>query len=75
MVGRERKILTKEAYVKVLPERLAAGSSISLGQPKMKISGDKAEVRIYMRRGDYKGLIVYNMKLEDKKWYILDWKY
>ena len=75
MVGRERKILSRAEYVKVLPERLADNPPLALSKPKISVEGQKAEVRIYMTRGDYKGLIVYNMKLEDKKWYIVDWKY
>jgi len=75
MIGRERTILSKQAYVKILPQRLAGNPSIALGKPKMTVSGDKAEVKIYMTRGDYNGLVVYNMILEDNKWYIQGWKY
>ena len=75
MVGRERKILSRAQYVKVLPERLADNPPMALSKPKISVEGHKAEVRIYMTRGDYKGLIVYNMKMEDNKWYIVDWKY
>ena len=75
MTGRERKTLSKEEYVKILPKRLAGNPSIALGKPKMTVSGDKAEVKIYMTRGNYNGLVVYNMILEDNKWYIQGWKY
>ena len=75
MTGRERKTLSKEEYVKILPKRLAGNPSIVLGKPKMIVSGDKAEVKIYMTRGNYNGLVVYNMILEDNKWYIQGWKY
>jgi hypothetical protein len=75
MTGRERKTLSKEEYVKILPKRLAGNPSVALGKPKMTLSGDKAEVKIYMTRGNYNGLVVYNMILEDNKWYIQGWKY
>ena len=75
MTGRERKTLSKEEYVKILPKRLAGNPSIALGKPKMTVSHDKAEVKIYMTRGNYNGLVVYNMILEDNKWYIQGWKY
>ena len=75
MTGRERNILSKAQYMKVLPKRLSENPSISLGTPKMKVIGNKAEVKIYMTRGNYNGLIVYNMKLENNKWYIQSWKY
>ena len=75
MTGRDRKILSKAAYGKILPERLADNPPVALGRPKIKISGDTAEVKIYMTRGNYNGLIIYTMKLEDDKWYIQGWKY
>ena len=75
MTGRERKVLSKDDYVKILPKRLAGNPSIALGKPKMTVAGDKAEVKIYMTRGNYNGLVVYNMILEDNKWYIQGWKY
>jgi len=67
MTGRERKILSRAEYIKILPKRLAENPPIELGKPKMTISGDKAEVKIYMARGDYNSLVVFNMKLENNK--------
>ncbi len=75
MIGRERKILSKSEYIKILPQRLADNPSIALGKPKIKVTGNKAEVKIYLTRGDFNGLIVYNMVLENNKWYIENWKY
>ena len=75
MVGRERKILSKAAYSKVLPKRLAENPPVALGTPKMSVTGNEAEVRIYITRGEYNGLMVFNMKIENGKWYISSWKY
>ena len=75
MVGRERKILSKTEYRKVLPKRLAENPPISFGKPKIRISGETAEVKIYMTRGSYNGLIVYHMRRENTKWYIQSWRY
>lgn len=75
MTGRDRKILSKAEYIKVLPKRLAENPSIQLGKPKITVSGDKAEVKIYMTRGDYNSLFVFNMKLEESKWFIQSWEY
>ena len=75
MTGRERKIFSKKEYISILPERLAENPPIALGIPKMKVSGDKAEVKIYMTRGNYNSLVVFNMKFENNKWYIQGWKY
>ena len=75
MIGRERRVLSKAEYRKVLPKRLADNPPIALGKPKINISGHKAEVKIYLTRGSYNGLVVYNMRMENSKWYILSWKY
>ena len=75
MVGRERKILSKAAYRMILPKRLANNPPVALGKPKIKVFGDTAEVKIYLTRGDFVGLIVYNMKQENSQWYIHSWKY
>ncbi|CAB1057115.1 hypothetical protein D1BOALGB6SA_1854 [Olavius sp. associated proteobacterium Delta 1] len=61
--------------IKILPKRLAENPSISLGIPKITVSGKKAEVKIYMARGDFNGLIIYTMKLENNNWYFQSWKY
>ncbi|MCP4625314.1 MAG: nuclear transport factor 2 family protein [bacterium] len=75
MIGRDRRILSKAEYIKILPKRLAENPSISLGKPRMKVSGETAEVKIYMTRGDYNGLIIYDMKLDNNNWYIHSWRY
>ena len=75
MTGRDRKILSKAEYIKILPARLAGNASISLGILKMTVAGDKAEVKIYLTLGNFDGLIVYNMKQENNKWFIQSWKY
>ena len=75
MLGRDRKIFSKEEYVKILPQRLAENPSIALGKPKMTVSDDNAEVKIYMARGDNNTLIIFNMRLENDKWRIQSWEY
>ena len=75
MTGRERKILSRAEYFKILPKRLAENPPIALGKPKMAISGGQAEVKAYITRGEYRGLLVFNMKRVGDKWYIQGWKY
>lgn len=75
MLGRERKILSKSEYRKILPQRLANNPSIALSQPKIKVSGNKAEVKVYLARGNFGVLLVYNMVQENNQWYIESWKY
>jgi hypothetical protein len=75
MIGADQKLLSKTEYAKILPERLAENSYIALGKPQMTFSGDKAEIKIYMTRGDDSFLMTFNMKLENNIWYILSWEY
>ena len=75
MVGRDRQILSKAEYGKILPKRLAENPPMTLGKPKMNVSGDSAEVKIYVTRGRYNGLMAFNMKFENNRWYIQSWKY
>ena len=75
MIGRERAIISKQEYINALPDRLAANPAIALSIPKIKISGDTAQVRIYMARGSTKSLVVFDMKLENSTWFIRGWKY
>ena len=72
LTGRERKTLSKEEYVKILPKRLAGNPSIALGKPKMTVSGDKAEGKIYMIRGNDNGLVFYNANVNGNKWNVQD---
>ena len=75
MIGSERKVVSKAAYRKILPKRLADNPPIALGKPKIRVTGDTAIVKIYLTRGSFNGLIVYNMRLENSQWYIHSWKY
>jgi hypothetical protein len=75
MVGRERQMLNRNAYLKILPERLRDSPAASMGKPKMDIKGDQAEVKIYMKRGNNNTLVVFNFIREVNKWYIQSWQY
>ena len=75
MTGRDRKIISKAEYVSILPKRLAENPPLFLGKPKIKISGDEAEVKVYMRRGNARILMIYQMCFDNDKWYIKSWKY
>lgn len=75
MVGRERKILSKKQYIEILPERFAENLFVSFGKAKMTISGDKAEVKMYVTRGDTDSLVVFDMRFESDQWHIHGWSY
>jgi len=74
MIGRDRKIVSKAKYIKILSERLAENPTIALGKPKMTISDNKADVKIYMSRGNSRVLVTYHMQLDNNRWYIKSWE-
>jgi len=75
MVDRERKLLSKPDYVKILPQRLADNPPFALGKPKMSLSGNMAEVSIYMSRGEARFLMTFHLTYEDQRWTISGWTY
>jgi hypothetical protein len=75
MIGTDQKLLSKMKYAEILPERLADNSYIALGKPQITVSGDTAEIKIYMTRADNNFLMTFIMKLEYNTWYIFSWEY
>ena len=75
MIGRERKIYSREEYIKILPKRLSENPPIAFGLPKMKVTGKQADVKIYLSRGGSKVLITYHMRMDGDRWYIFGWEY
>lgn len=75
MIGRDRKIVSKAEYIKILPQRLAENPPVTLGKPKMSVSDNKAEVKIYMSRENSRVLVTFHMQLDKNTWLIKSWKY
>jgi hypothetical protein len=75
MLGRERSRLSKSDYLKILSQRLADQPPIALGRPKMTLSGNTADVRIYMIRGDARMLVTFHLMRDDHLWAISGWNY
>ena len=46
MIGRDRKILSKAEYIKILPKRLAENPSIALGKPKPMVPSPPDEMNV-----------------------------
>jgi hypothetical protein len=74
-VGRDRTNLSKAKYVEILPQRLAENPPIALGSAKMNVTGDNAEVKIYMSRGESRYLVTFHMQLANDTWFIKSWDY
>jgi len=75
VLGKDHTVYTKEAYIKLLSEKLPDSPPIGYGLPKIKIAGDLADVKIYLKSGGKEFLILYKMKLENNRWYIYGWEY
>lgn len=75
ILGRERQRHSKSDYIKILPRRLADQPPIAFGRPKMDMKGDKADVRVYLTRGDARILVTYHLRRDDHRWTISGWAY
>ena len=75
MIGRAGKLVNKEEYAKILPERFKAIGAISISNPKIKIDRDTATVKAH-----YESRVVgmpysFNLKKIGGKWLILSNSY
>ena len=75
LLGRERRQLSKSDYLKILPQRLEDQPPIALGRPQMALSGNTADVRIYMKRGHARTLVTFHLACDDRQWGISGWTY
>jgi cbb3-type cytochrome oxidase subunit 3 len=75
MYGKDRKIATKKEYVTILPERMRAIPSISLGSPTIKRTGNNADVDVNMSIGSYQSSTTYHLIKEHDSWSIVSWNY
>jgi ketosteroid isomerase-like protein len=71
MTGREKRIVSKDEYLDILPERFKLGS-MKLGKPSIKIKGDNAKVRVKMKlSGSHRTTrTTFSMTRESDKWLI-----
>ena len=71
-VGRKRTVLAKKEYLEGLPKRAAETPTITVGEPQMTITGNKADVKCPVTVGNqWHGTIVYHLVKENNKWLIL----
>lgn len=72
-VGRERKIMTKKEYLENLPQRAPKMPPMTIGEPQMTITGNKADVKCYATIGSWQGTIVFHLVRENGRWFIIGW--
>ena len=79
MYGLDRKLATKQEYANILPERIKAHPTIKLGSPRIRVSGNKADVSLDMSLGDWKGAYkvptTFHLVRENGGWSIISWEY
>ena len=73
--GKDRKIVSKNEYSNILPERMNTHPSIKLGAPKIKLSGTKADATVNMSMGSYQAPTTYHLVKENNIWSIIGWDY
>jgi ketosteroid isomerase-like protein len=73
MTGKDRDIVSRKHYRKILPDKLITAKSLYFGVSRMKIVGDKAKVKIKMRMTGHGNTIVvtYSMVRQNGKWLIV----
>ena len=71
MIGREGKLVNKEEYDKILPERFKAIGAITISNPKIKIERDIATVKVEISSIRISGMPYTNkLKKLGDKWLI-----
>jgi hypothetical protein len=75
MYGRERTILTKREYEKIISERMAANPTYQFGKPKISISGNEATVKTSMALSGRSTPVTLNLLKQNNQWLFTSWTY
>ena len=75
MCGNDRKIVNKTKYADILPERMKANPRITVGTPRIKIGGNKANATVNMSFGDFSAPTTFHLLKEKGVWSIMSWNY
>jgi ketosteroid isomerase-like protein len=73
MTGKNRDIVSRKHYRKILPDRFKTAKFLYFGVSRMKIVGDKAKVKVKMKMTGSGSVIVvtYSMVRQNGKWLIV----
>ena len=67
-------MLAKKEYLEGLPKRAAETPEMTVGEPQMTITGDKADVKSTVTVGnEWSGAMVFHLVKENNKWLIMGW--
>ena len=75
MIDRNRRIVSKSAYLEDVARRMAGRSASVFGPPKITIIGQRAGIAIVMRSGTVSTAMTFEMVREEGRWLILSWRY
>ena len=74
MTGKEKKMVSKQQYEQILPNKWKFGK-IKFGVPKIKVTRDKANVKVKATFKRFDANFTYAMVLQDNSWLIMVQKY
>ncbi|MBW2001766.1 MAG: nuclear transport factor 2 family protein, partial [Deltaproteobacteria bacterium] len=77
MTGARRNLVSRNQYIDILPQRFEQVASMTFGIPKIKITGDKARVKITSQfsRGLKEVQFIFSMVRQNIKWLIMKQEY
>ncbi len=75
IIGKERMVLSKAEYAKILPDRIDDFPDFEMSVPKVKIKGDEISAKVYFIRSNSDFLITYYMICEKQNCKITRWEY
>ena len=76
MTGKEKKALSKKEYADILPTRMAELPTMTIGSPRINITGEKAVVNASVDFIKFQNpSFIYYMVKEKNKWFIMSWDY
>jgi murein L,D-transpeptidase YafK len=70
-VGRERKVMSKSEYAKLLPDRMQS-NPLTLSNPKIKVNGDKATAKMKLDTGGNSFPFSLNLIRENDQWLVME---
>jgi len=70
-VGRERKVMSKSEYAKLLPDRMQ-NNPLTLSNPKIKVNGDKATAKMKLDTGGNSFPFSLNLVRENDQWLVME---
>ncbi len=77
MTGARRKIVSREQYADTIPDRFEQFGSMTFSAPKIKITGDKAKVKVTTKlsRGIKEVKFIFYMIRQNDRWLIIKTEY